>query len=956
MGKLFNKMLAIILSGSLLFICVPCAFAQDNDENSISSNIPPVSDAAKDENADSAIGEIDVDVTASDDAAKNEEPIALTLDAARSEVTPLSVPDSAYLYDVILRQQTNSTNVAISFPNVGAMVSSGKVDRVVVEGVMDYQGVITRTVKADKLFAELASMENSLILDFETYGKFSVQATFYKGDTLVKVGDRQTMGIVANSYNIAPVSATLPVTFFSLSLWGDENIRYDSKGDIVPTIMLMERPNSWDWNALPQGVYPLPYLSKEEVAYQPGSFTEASNLFRAHTKAMVDYVGDLYEMNPEATFNLYVVDYYIGLIQSVLYSNGIPQDNYTITVLSDGAFSYQRFGDVYKGSAPSITHQNLIASWNRAKSEAYATGKVSSGYSLWEPNGSLYAAVDSEPNAQWWLARPALLESYDDGNIFGKNVAQADAQVVRVYIDQKLKNLQAQGDATIQEFKSLYNFGDTFFADAEAEGKKVMLLLGTTVGSENGSFNDYARFTMAYYGDEYKYYYKGHPGSPTEFYPSKIAELENLGIKDVDSSIPAELILFFYPDIFLSGYPSSTYASISNPDMAKGMFRITKAEGINNESYAVMDWWMSAVGESTNPEIRALCKNGDANFLVEYSDVQLTELDYTIAIWNATTASISYYKLENGKYVFVRSTEQGSGQIDSGVYTIGSKAASSKALDILAASNNDGANVQIYDANESFAQRFRIIDVGDGYYTIQNAKSGKMLDVDAAGMQPGTNVHQWSANNTDAQKWKFIPTNDGDGSYNIVSKCNGLYLDQQWAQTNNGTNIWVYSPNGSVAQKFYLNKIIPVIEEGTYTVHSALSDDKVLDVVGAAQNNEANVQIYDSNDTSAQWFDVKYDATTGYYSLSNSGSKKILDTQWGGAYSGTNVWQYEANGSLAQNWSLKKAQDGSLVLYSATGGGCCLDVAGAQVANGSNVQIWTPNGSIAQKWKFLKAA
>jgi hypothetical protein len=39
----------------------------------------------------------------------------------------------------------------------------------------------------------------------------------------------------------------------------------------------------------------------------------------------------------------------------------------------------------------------------------------------------------------------------------------------------------------------------------------------------------------------------------------KTQELESLGITDVDSSIAAELILFFYPDIYLTtvGKPSN---------------------------------------------------------------------------------------------------------------------------------------------------------------------------------------------------------------------------------------------------------------------------------------------------------------------------------------------------------------------------------------------------------------
>lgn len=870
------------------------------------------------------------------------------------DLAVLSVLSGSYIYRVDLEQVDSSTKVKVSFPNLDALLSTQRADMVTVEAVMNYRGTITRSVTMEKKLADLSGESGLFEMDFATYGKFSVVAKFYKNGELVQTGDVQTMGIVADEYNIAPVSATLPVTFFSMALWGQNSIRYDTNGNIVPTIMLMERPASWNWDSLPEGVYPLPYLSKEEVAYQPSDFTAASDLFREHTQAMADYVGDLYEMNPNAKYNLYCVDFYIGLIQSVLYANGIPEDHYSITVMSDGSFSGQRFSEVYNDAYPSAKHDGLKAAWEKAKQEAYATGKVSVGYNLWEPNGSLYAAVDSESNAQWWLARTDLLVSKGDGNAFGANIAQKDSQVVQVSIKDNLEALQAQGDTATQEFKALYNFSDAYFADAEAAGKDVMLFLGTRVTNEVG-FSDYARFTMAYYGDQYKYYYKGHPGTPTDFYPEKIAELEALGIQDVDSSVAAELILFFYPDIFLSGYTSTTYQSVS-PDMAKGLFRITKATAMGNPAYAVMDWWISPVVDSTDKAIKELCTVGDSNYLVEFSDEQLEVLDYAIAIWNSTTSTISYYRLEDGKYTPVGSTQGGGSLVDGGVYTLGSKLAPNQTLDVASASDVNGANVQIYNANESFAQRFRLAHVGGGYYTIQNAKSGKMLDVESAGQESGTNVHQWESNNTDAQKWKIVDTGDGDGSCYLISKCNGLYLDHQWGQAQSGANIWVYTGNESDAQKFYLNKVNPVVEDGSYNVVSSLNGKMVLDVAMGSKDNGANVQIYESNQTAAQVFELKFDPSTGYYVIANKGSGKFLDTMYGGDYAGANVWQYEGNGTLAQNWSIKQMDDGSFTLYAATGAGCCLDVASAATQNGTNVQIWDPNGSAAQKWKFNKVA
>ncbi len=59
----------------------------------------------------------------------------------------------------------------------------------------------------------------------------------------------------------------------------------------------------------------------------------------------------------------------------------------------------------------------------------------------------------------------------------------------------------------------------------------------------------------------------------------------------------------------------------------------------------------------------------------------------------------------------------------------------------------------------------------------------------------------WESNDSDAQKWKII--NEGDGYYSFQTKLNNnYYLDIQYSGTENGTNVWLYKGNHSNAQKF----------------------------------------------------------------------------------------------------------------------------------------------------------
>ena len=651
-----RKLLSCAVALALALWCAPCAFASEaqNQTPQIEASGPAAPSDADDQVVDA------IDATAQNIAANAsaEEPEEATVQEADGSISVQSVLNGLYVFQTDFEQNSGSTTVTVSLPNIDSLLATGKADTVSIAATMRYNGTITREVSQQQSLPDLKIAGGSFTMDFKDYGKFTAVAKFYKNGQLVQTGDAQTIGITADEYNIAPVSATLPVTFFSLSMWGDGNIRHNVNGDIVPTFLLLERPNAYNWNNLPEGVYGLPFFTKDDLSYQPSDFGQASSLFRDRSQAMADYVADLYELNPSAKFNLYCVDYYLGLIQTILYANRIPQDQYTITILSDGSYSYSQFSSTYSDNNPAQTNEKLKAQWEQAKQNAYRNGEADWNFKLNNPNRMLYAAVSSEPNAQWWLARPALLESTGDGNAFGKAVQADSTHVVRVFIDKKLAALQAQGDEAIAQFKSLYNFSDSYFLEATTNGKDVMLFLGTTVGNEQGTFADYARFAMTYYGDTYQYYYKGHPGSPTDFYPSKQQELANLGITDVDSSIAAELILFFYPDIYLSGYQSSTYASISNPEMAKGLFRTTKSAALASTSsdYSIMDWFMSPIDDSTDQAIKKLTSNG-TNYLVEFSDSILKTANFDIAIWNPASETITYYAKNGNGYSFVSSNK-----------------------------------------------------------------------------------------------------------------------------------------------------------------------------------------------------------------------------------------------------------------------------------------------------------
>ena len=294
--------------------------------------------------------------------------------------------------------------------------------------------------------------------------------------------------------------------------------------------------------------------------------------------------------------------------------------------------------------------------------------------------------------------------------------------------------------------------------------------------------------------------------------------------------------------------------------------------------------------------------------------------------------------------------------IEDGIYVIRTAVDPNLVFDISEGSNNSEANLQLwtYD-NQVNQQRFRIINDGNGYYTIQAMHSKKVLDVADASQFNGANVRQYESNGTDAQKWKILDL--GDGQVSFVSKCNGLYLDIADGKINKGANIQVYEGNGTDAQKFILEKneykSEKTIEDGTYIIETKMDNSKVLDVAEGSKNNSANIQIWQNENVNQQRFKITYNSE-GYYKIEAVHSKKVLDVQDGAMTSGTNVQQYEWNNSDAQKWVIEKNADGTYSFRSILNG-YYLDVDGGKSTKGTNVQVYAKNNTDAQKFILEKS-
>lgn len=264
---------------------------------------------------------------------------------------------------------------------------------------------------------------------------------------------------------------------------------------------------------------------------------------------------------------------------------------------------------------------------------------------------------------------------------------------------------------------------------------------------------------------------------------------------------------------------------------------------------------------------------------------------------------------------------------------------SSRVLDIANGSFANGANVQLYNANGTFAQKWRVYRTGAGTYRFQALVSGKYLGLS------GNNVTARIYAKDGSQEWKVSIAN---GGYVLTNKKTGKALDVANGANAKGVNIQTYARNGAKAQSFLLNDT-PVIPDGTYVIMSALDNSKVLDVSGGSLADRANIQLYPSNNLGPQKFYVTRNAN-GTYQIVNAQSGKALDVAGGSGKSGTNVQQYRKNGTLAQQWVI--TYDGCFKIGSALNPSIALDVANGQTVAGNNIRVWRSNDTLAQRWNF----
>ncbi len=308
--------------------------------------------------------------------------------------------------------------------------------------------------------------------------------------------------------------------------------------------------------------------------------------------------------------------------------------------------------------------------------------------------------------------------------------------------------------------------------------------------------------------------------------------------------------------------------------------------------------------------------------------------------------------------------------IQDGYYHIASSLGDRWWLTVAGMSNDNGANVTLYDYSardfdcDEQLFYFRFIDDGSGkgFYKITNKKSGKCLDVaDGSVYMYGTdgnptNVQQYEDNGSVAQQWAIQEIDGGDKGmlYTLYAKCSGFALDLFCQKTENNANISMHTGNESPAQLWRLVPYAPsvgrTLADGEYQIVPKLAESKAIGAAGTAAG--ANIALNSSYlGDGKQTFDVSY-LGNGYYRIINKYSGLSLDVANASRKLGANVQLWGYNGNDTQKWIIKDCGGGYYDVVSKCNA-LSLNLYGKFTADGTNIQMWKTDLTGTQSWKFI---
>ncbi|PZP51028.1 MAG: hypothetical protein DI598_04280, partial [Pseudopedobacter saltans] len=263
------------------------------------------------------------------------------------------------------------------------------------------------------------------------------------------------------------------------------------------------------------------------------------------------------------------------------------------------------------------------------------------------------------------------------------------------------------------------------------------------------------------------------------------------------------------PSAIFNGTRSATLPNQTNQGSVPslGTVSISSVSASNTNGVTTINWTVpttSAPQFSTNIEIVNSSNTVVASYVDTVPQRRSANLT-TLLAPGSYSARVTVRDIFNRQSTSVTNTffVASSGIISNAIYTLQPACALGRSLDVDYSGISDGSNVSIYSTTENPNQKWKIVDIGGGYYKLLSVNIlSKALDVSNGGTTSGTNVQIYSDNGSNAQKWKI--TNLGNGYFKLQpANAPTLCLDA-YSGTDANENVQIYTDHGGNSQRWKL--------------------------------------------------------------------------------------------------------------------------------------------------------
>ena len=128
---------------------------------------------------------------------------------------------------------------------------------------------------------------------------------------------------------------------------------------------------------------------------------------------------------------------------------------------------------------------------------------------------------------------------------------------------------------------------------------------------------------------------------------------------------------------------------------------------------------------------------------------------------------------------------------------------SGKALEIVGSSTSNGGQAQQRTWAVGANQKWRTVDMGNGFVRLVNLNSNKSLDVPGPSTANGALAQQWDWTSLASQAW--LVQRQSDGTYRIINKYSNKALDVAGASLADGANAQQWDWSGGDNQRWWFS-------------------------------------------------------------------------------------------------------------------------------------------------------